>query len=342
MNDMEKIQRIINLKEAFIINDDILNQLLEQINDRKLVNNYERIARGLKVEDNYRLIYTAMPWVKNFNPLKQEQAQDEKENYQVPDYLITIEDSQKNTYPVLVDVKSVKEKQSCEIMSKQIRNLQNYANANNLPLLIAIYWEKFGYWTHVSIKNFKHLTKKYKIDIGDAICNDISHILGDVTFFIDKKFYRKSYFEKTENKNVARHEKYGEIKKVEISLDNKNYKEFSIIESAIIDAMLDMNPINCTLNDNFTIQIEELKQIPHFIKLSNWILRVLKITGLNCEYRIDGILVTDIARKFIIEFMKYLQIKKSYSIPKDKNDVTELFFNKSYKNTDVLRSYYSS
>ncbi len=340
MTEMEKVQRVIALKEAFTVSEELLNELLSQITDANLKQNFQRIARGLKVEDNYRLVYTAMPWVKNINGLKQEQEKDEKENYQVPDYLVTIEDSQKNTFPVLVDVKSVQEKQSCEIMAKQIRTLQNYAIANNLPLLIAIYWEKFGYWTHMSIKNFKHETKKYKISIGDAISNDLSHIFGDLTYFINKKFYRRTLFEKTGRKDVAYHKKFGEIKKVEISIDKKDFKEFSIIESSIIDAMLDMNPIEQNQNGNNTVQLEELKEIPHFIKLSNWILRLLKITGVDCDYRVNGILVTDITRRFIIEFMKYLNIKTSYLIPKDKNEETEMFFMKAYNDTKVLKDYY--
>ena len=73
MDDMEKIQRFISFTEAFVISAELKKQLLSQINDKNIVSNYERIAKGLKVEDNYRLIYTAMPWVKNINGLKQEQ-----------------------------------------------------------------------------------------------------------------------------------------------------------------------------------------------------------------------------------------------------------------------------
>ena len=104
--------------------------------------------------------------------------------------------------------------------------------------------------------------------------------------------------------------------------------------------MLDMNPIEQNQNGNNTVQLEELKQIPHFIKLSNWILRLLKITGVDCDYTVNGILVTDITRRFIIEFMKYLNIKTSYLIPKDKNEETEMFFMKAYNDTKVLKDYY--
>ena len=337
---MEKIQRIINLKDALSVSDELLNELLSQITDKNLIQNFQRIARGLKVEDNYRLVYTAMPWVKNINGLKQEQEKDEKEVYQVPDYLVTIVDSQQRTFPVLVEVKSVPEKQTCEIMSKQIRTLMNYARDNNLPLLIAIYWGKFGYWTHVSIKNFKHETKKYKINIGDAISNDLSHIFGDLIYFINKKFYRKSFFENTEKKDVAYHKEYGEMKKVEISKDKKSFKDFSIIESSIIDAMLDMKQIDKKQEGAITVQLEELKEIPHFIKLSNWILRVLKITGVDYNYRVNDVLVTEITRNFIIEFMKYLNIKPLYLIPKNKNEETELFFFFFFINTNIMRNYY--
>ena len=64
MTEMEKVQRVIALKEAFTVSEELLNELLSQITDANLKQNFQRIARGLKVEDNYRLVYTAMPWVK--------------------------------------------------------------------------------------------------------------------------------------------------------------------------------------------------------------------------------------------------------------------------------------
>ncbi|MHB1694129.1 MAG: hypothetical protein ACYCUW_09680, partial [bacterium] len=217
--DMEKAQILHQLKENFIVNPVTFKELFSQINDTEIANNYKRITRGLKVEDNYELIYSAMPWVRNINGLKQNQEKRHKEEYQVPDYSILIEDSQKNAYPVLVDVKLVKgDKQSCEIMQKQVITLQKYADDNKSPLLIAIYWEKFGLWTHNCIKNFS-VNKKYKISIGEAFKNDLSHILGYATYIIGASFYRKSIFKATNDESVARHEIYGKIKKVFLSKD---------------------------------------------------------------------------------------------------------------------------
>ena len=101
--------------------------------------------------------------------------------------------------------------------------------------------------------------------------------------------------------------------------------------------MLDMKPITVNKKDIITIQIEELKEIPHFIKLSNWVLRVLKITGIDCEYRLNGILITDITRRFIIEFMKFLKIQ-SYQYAKVYPNVPPLLLY-YYEFTNLLIFY---
>ena len=163
---------------------------------------------------------------KNINGLDQEQEKQHKENYQVPDCSLLIENNNKENFPILVDVKSVNgDKQSCEIMGKRVKSLQNYARDNKQPLIIAIYWEKFGYWTHNCLKNFEN-KKNHKIHIFEAM--------------IYHKFYRRTKFEKTVNDNVARHEIYGEIKDTEISGDGKTYKNYSTFESAIVDSMFSM------------------------------------------------------------------------------------------------------
>lgn len=341
MSDMEKAQILHQLEQSFKVDKSIMDQLFAQIEDQNISENFERISRGLKVEDNYKLIFSAMPWVKNINGLKQDQEKEHKENYQVPDYSLLIENSQKKIFPLLVDVKSVKgDKQSCEIMGKQVKVLQNYSADNHIPLLIAIYWEKYGYWTHNSLKNFTN-KKKYKISIGEAISNDLSHILGDSTYFLHKPFYRKTLYEKNGKLEVASHETYGEIKRTFLSKDNSIYQEYSIIESAIIDSMIKMKQISIEKDGVNYTQVEVADQLPMMIKLSNWIIRLLKITNSDYSYRINGILITDYSRRFIIELMKSLGISVTYLIPKDKNKHTDYFFNTAYKDTWVINRYNS-
>ena len=106
---------------------------------------------------------------KNINSLDQEQEKQHKENYQVHDCSLLIENNNKENFPILVDVKSVNgDKQSCEIMGKRVKSLQNYARVNKQPLIITIYWEKFGYWTHNCLKNFEN-KKNHKIHIFEAM-----------------------------------------------------------------------------------------------------------------------------------------------------------------------------
>lgn len=57
MNDMEKIQRLIAAKEAFPQMDgEIFSFLLNSI-EKNLIENVDRITRGLKTEELYKMIY---------------------------------------------------------------------------------------------------------------------------------------------------------------------------------------------------------------------------------------------------------------------------------------------
>ena len=56
----------------------------------------------------------------------------------------------------------------------------------------------------------------------------------------------------------------------------------------------------------------------------------------------DDILVTELARVEIVEFMKDLNVTVSYQIPNNKNDETKEFFNLAYKDTTVMDDYLNS
>jgi hypothetical protein len=78
MSEMEKAQILHDLKQNFNVQEEIFSQLLEQIKDPKLKDNFSRITQGLKVEDNYKMIFSALPWVKNINGLHQNQEKKHK------------------------------------------------------------------------------------------------------------------------------------------------------------------------------------------------------------------------------------------------------------------------
>lgn len=156
MNDMEKIQRLIATKVAFPqLDENIFRSLLNTIESKNLVENVDRITRGLETEELYKMIYQDYPWVKEITGLKQEQITAQKEEFQIPDYKLLVEDNNHQVFSIFVDVKNVEgEKTKCELMKNQFIGLKKYANNNNTVLLIAIYWKKYNIWTHNCMDSF--------------------------------------------------------------------------------------------------------------------------------------------------------------------------------------------
>lgn len=338
---MEKIQRLIAAKEAFPQMDrETFNFFLNSIKSKNLVENIDRITRGLKTEELYKTIYQDYPWVKEITGLKQEQTAAQKEKFQIPDYKLLVEDNNRQTFSIFVDVKNIEgDKTKCELMKKQVVGLKKYASNNNTIIIIAIYWKKYNIWTHDCLDSFTSKKKHYVISMEDAYCNDVSCILGDINFFIGNKFYRKSYYEKNDNTKVARHEKYGEIKKSFLSLNNKDYSEIEIIDNAVIDSMFKMNQIELQGTPENRIQIEECDCLM-MCKLSTWLIRLLNTMGIE-EYseEVNSHTYARYALLFIEKFIKSLNFKRSYVIPRKMTATTDKLYKMAFYKSNVYYSY---
>lgn len=308
------------------LNQIIPNELFDKLlNFRpEISKNFERFEKGFEIQYIYKYIYHAMPYVKNINDLGQKQEEKHKKSYQVPDYTVFIENSQKEVYSLLVEVKSVENKSSLDLMGKQVINLKKYAEVERKPFLIAIYWKQYGLWTHNCLDNFEKKGKKYKIHIENAIKNDLSHIFGDVSFMITKPPYRKTIFDSANMKhNMSIHEKYGEIRKVYIGNEINNLKECEIIESAIVDSVFEMDEVDLVKEGKISTQIEVGKHNFIIIKLSIWIIRLLKMMGIPFDYRYNDVLISEYTRKLIIELTKALDYPASFQMPFEKTPCSD-------------------
>lgn len=344
MNDMEKAQILYNLRENFQVDEEVFSKLFHQIENEDIKKNFTRIIKGLKTEDNYKLVFSSLPWIKNINAIHQEQEKKHKENYQTPDYMLLVENSKKENFPIFIDVKTVKEsKQSCELMVKQIHTLKNYAKDNNAHFLVAIFWEKFGYWTHNALSSFGG-KKKNKLSFEEAVKNDLSHILSDYVYLIDKPIYRKTVFNPQVKDSGCRHETHGEIANIYIGNSLDKLKECTIIESSIIDSAFDMVQVELIKDENEIIQIDKLKHQSMIIKTSKWVVNFVNIWHADLSERLESnqTLMTEIGRIHIVELMKDLQFKPIYLIPAIKNKEIESFFRKAYSESYVWDNYLAS
>lgn len=339
MSDINKIKTIHELKEKFEVNDTTIREFIDQIENSNFKENIERFFRGYKVEDNFHLLFSSIPWVKLIHELGQNQLPSaSKEKYQVADFMIYYETSKKEIKPLLLEIKSVKgDSQSLELMTKQLNACVDYSKVANIPFLYAIYWEKYQTWTLNAVENFEVKTKQHKIKIFDAVKNDISVILGDITFYITQPIYRKTVCDNSiVDESKTRHVKYGAILSTYISMDNTSYAEIQSIESAIVDSSIKMKIIDTKVEGSKTI-ITEVSDSNYFLKLSTLILRHLALfsVDLNEKY-------ADTSRRVIIEFFKKLGVTQGYSIPNSKTPTSDILYNQAFAGTGVLQNYLST
>lgn len=345
VNDFEKAALLVKLEKAFNVDEELLKILLSQIKSTEIKENFSRIKRGLNIEAEYQDLFETLPWIKNLHGLEQKQNPIHKEDYQVPDFSLLIENNAKENFPILVEVKSVrKHKENFEMIPKQKHSLLSYARDNNQVILLAIYWEKYAYWTHTVLTALEG-KKKNKMTFEHALKNDISHILSDYFFLCTKKFYRKTKFSNESQNDIKTimHGKYGAISDVEISKDGKEYIKIDALYSVVIDSALPMKEVSFDVQTNTLTEIFESRV---FMKLSTWILRYLNIWGIDGSETFGlkdekGNIMNNfvMARYAIIDFMHQIGIASSYLIPEFKDKHTEEIFSLAYKDSSVMRNY---
>jgi hypothetical protein len=339
MNDYKKIRILHDLRNTFSVDQNTLKNLAIQIGSPKFRGKIERFYDGYTEEDNFHLLYSALPWVKLLHSLGETQLPDlSKKDLQVPDFLLFFETSKKTIKPLFIDVKCVKKgKETLDnLMVKQFENLSNYGRVLGVPILYAIYWKEMQCWTLNTIEHFEKKKSNYKISLQQAFTNDISVILGDISFLINHSIIRKSICDSSQQSDeYPVNEKYGSIIKDEVSINGKDFFEITPIESAIIDSTITMKITKQERKGSITEIIEE-SDIIYMLKLSTLIMRHLAVFGTKLSS-----MKALLSRHTIHEFMGKLGINKTYMLPIDKTATTDLLFSQAFESTWVLDSYNS-
>jgi hypothetical protein len=336
MEDINKIRLIHEIKNGFSVDDTTLNKFIDQIDNSDYKDNIDRFFRGYKVEDNFHVLFSAMPWVKLIHALEQNQLPTlSKEIYQVPDFTIFYETNKKNDKPIFLEVKSVNgDSQSLEVMTKQLNACVEYSKIIGVPFLYAIYWEKYQTWTFNAVENFEVKTKEHKIKIIDAFKNDLSIIGGDIIFVISQPIYRRTICDKNlTDTTKAQHKKYGVIITDSVSIDNVNFVDLEYIESAVIDASIKMKIVNTEKESNIT-KITEVSDSNYFLKLSTLTLRHISIWGVELNWH-----YADLSRKVILELFNKLNIMQCYSIPNTKTTTSDFLYKQAFGESWILSNY---
>lgn len=339
MKDINKIKIIHDLKNTFGIDELTLKKFTEQIDNSEYKDNIERFFAGYTIEDNFHILFSAMPWVKLVHGLAQDQLPYASKNkYQVPDFTLLFETSKKAHKPILMEVKSVKgDSQGIEIMTKQLKGCVDYAQTTCIPLLYAIYWEKYQTWTFNTVENFEVKAKQHRLKIFDALKNDLSVIVGDINYLITQPIFRKTICDRSiTDISKPQHEKFGAILSDTVSMDNQRFIELEHFESALIDANIKMK-VSDTKKDGDRTTITEVSDNNYFLKLSTAVLRHVAIFGFKLTEQ-----NVDISRRTIVELFKKLGVPISYTVPAVKSPTSTILYQQAFEDSWVLDHYNSA
>ncbi len=337
MGDIQKINVIHDVKKTFKLDKEFIDKLISQLD---VANNINRFFSGLDIEKNFKLLFSGLPYIKEINGLDQEQLKS-KEQYQVPDYIVLFENYKLEVNSVLIEVKSVTgDKQSLELMRKQVIALMNYARDSQKHLLFAIFWKKWNCWTINSVKNFIKKTKKYKITFLDALKNDISSIFGDLSYIIKYNIYRKTIFDPNTKRPTCDHNKYGKSGDFFISLDKKNWSRIDLFENAFIDSSIEMCEIEKEIDFKKRVVIIEQNK-GNFLgdKKSSLILQHISSIRIGLEYEVENIKISMISNYYIDNFIKKMKIMKTVPIPHKKNDDTNFLYKFAFCDSSIWNTY---
>lgn len=137
---------------------------------------------GLPVEDEFSVVCAWLGKCQLLHKLDQQQVPiASRQEFQVPDLLAKFS-TQTNKPPVLIEVKSKKEKR-LSFRPDYLQRLQNYADLVGMPLLIA--WKFHSLWVLFESRHMKKANKNYNITLEMAMRENLLGSLGgDVAYKI--------------------------------------------------------------------------------------------------------------------------------------------------------------
>jgi Holliday junction resolvase len=335
--DIEKIKALHGLKNNFELPSNFYDNLLNQFEDNKKINEIERFYAGYDIEELFRFVFSPLPWVKLVTKLDQDQLPTySKQNYQVPDFLLYYEDNKLKDHPLFVEVKSVNEnKLKLQIMSKQFESLVNFSSASNIPLIFAVYWKKMSAWVFIAPEFFRKKLKTYEITMTDSLMYDISMFLSNFTLLLSTVYLKTFYDKKPPQKDGAYSEKFGNIIKVEFSMDGEKYSEISTIEASVFDSIISFEVGDAKDYGNEIILIQK-NRTTYMPRVSYIAMRFLKLYNkeINYEYAL-------FATHTVFDLIKKLKIPTINIIPSKRSKTTDKIFKNAFSKSDTHKQYLS-
>ncbi|TDR43815.1 Holliday junction resolvase [Pseudomonas brenneri] len=161
---------------------DVLAELGWDADATAVAEGVRRLDIGLPAEDEFSVVCAWLGKCQLIHKLDQQQVPvSSKHDYQVPDLLARFS-TQSNKSPVLIEVKSKKDK-LLSFRPDYLKRLQNYADLVGMPLLVA--WKFHSVWMLFEVRHMKKANKNFNITLEVAMKENLLGVLaGDVAYTI--------------------------------------------------------------------------------------------------------------------------------------------------------------
>jgi hypothetical protein len=156
-----------------------LAQLGSGASPKRLAERVRRLEVGLPAEDHFMLLLSWLGRCHLLHRLDQLQLPPHSTSaFRVPD-LLAVFFYEGGETPVLIEVKKT-EKEKLKWSEKYFGALKQYADLLQLPLLVAVQWQRLGLWTLNDAGVFKKANINHHLDIKAAINNSLMcELAGD-------------------------------------------------------------------------------------------------------------------------------------------------------------------
>ena len=308
-----------NTINIYIQDDESLRRVLETLNYGNQDSDINFVTGPNYISQFINLIQS-LPWTNNISEI----------TFQNPNrtfYNIVYKTSRKIDGHFYVRFHNVESEENELVLSNNLPLIEG-----GIPILESIFWNKYKVWTLNTIENFTSVSNAKAIGLENAFKNDLSVVLGDITFIIQDLVLELTYDSDSTDTSLPRHESYGHLIKSQLVINDKRI-DLSPLEMAIIDSEINTQIIEDRKENNLSV-IQEKNVNTNIIKLSSLMIKVLAKFERDTSDE-----TTELLRKSIIELMKKIKALYSYQIPVDFTNSSDYLYNEAFSESSVIQDY---
>jgi hypothetical protein len=279
VSDVRRIKALHDLERVFVLDEQIASSLVSQLELPPDV--VRRFGRGLTIESRFPTTYGHLPLVALIHGLDQTQYPASSDiALQVPDYLVLHKRLARPSTlsPMLVETKRASSSgRNLNVSADRAVATEAYAANLGLQVVYATFWDSIGTWTLNALDQFQPKPRSFRINVIDALRNDLSFLLGDLLIIFDPPILRRTTYDSAGPDSChIRDSRWGHLLADELHYQGAIYSDISEVESGLLMSVLKERVVTtesvgtCTIVTSVTERATKLKVSTLLFRLQTW------------------------------------------------------------------------